>query len=196
MKKYWVASTLLGLMLLFSFQNCQRPPYKDELNNSLNQTVSTQDVLGNKLSLANESIDQLNLYSEAVKQVTDQGRTYGLIVQKVLAVNTHTGEILVKDNTSDQIQGRYCLTPDLKNELKNILASSSVCKDDTVKTGMCSQVLSKPYASIITAREQFDLGTATDSCGSNKIDLCDGQTELLKGFAAAVTRQLLQMPCN
>lgn len=197
MKKYWAANALLGFTLLFSFQNCQKRPYQDAISDSLARNISQHDIMDNRIVLSQENIDQVQFYFEEKKQTTNQDSNYTLLINKVYEINLQSGEITISDNTDDENSLKYCLTDDLKNELENVLKSSSICKSTGQVIGkVCAQVLAKPYAAIITRAVRYELGYATDSCGSNKIDLCDDQDSLLKGIAAAIKHNLESLVCR
>ncbi len=94
-----------------------------------------------------------------------------------------TGEFHVIDQSA-QTDRKYCLSESLKENVTSLLSSSSVCKGGyKVTEGLvCAQALIEGYASIITNRDSFHLGSATDSCGSNSVDLCEGSDQLKNWF--------------
>lgn len=193
MKIYWL-SGVAGLVILASFQNCQKAPYQDEIS-SLSKNASGTSS-SNKVNLSEQRVDQVQFISKGPQTVTNNGKTYSLVVNTTQQVDLATGKISVSSDASADVQA-YCLTDSLKNELLNIVKASSVCKSTAQSSAQaCSQVLKLPYARIITSNEQFELGSATDGCGSNAVDLCDDQPSLLKGFAANLNSQLTSLVCN
>ena len=61
---------------------------------------------------------------------------------------------------------------------------------------VCSQVYQPGYATIVTNRDSFDLGSSSDGCGSTQIQLCESSSEdMLKGWFQAVRNQLSQLNC-
>lgn len=194
MKIYWL-SAVAGLVILASFQNCQKAPYQDEINNLSKNASGTS--ASNKVNLSEQRVVQVQFLSKGPKTVTNNGSTYSLIVNTTQQIDLATGKISVSSDNSTDVS-TYCLTSDLKNELLNIVKASSVCNStaQVSSSQVCTQVLKLPYARIVTSNEQFELGSATDGCGSNTVDLCDDQPSLLKGFAANLTSKLSSLICN
>lgn len=187
-----VASVLVSVfVLLISFQNCQKPPYPDELNSSNISAYS------NRKDLGIDAIQTVTFMVPATQSVTKSGNTYQINYNKLLSINVSTGVITESSDVS-ATTAQFCLNIALKNELNSILKSSQVCtKQPVLPAGtMCTQVLKLPYAQLITANSQYDLGSATDGCGSNSVDLCDEQSVILKGYIEAVKNQYQQMGCS
>lgn len=179
------------LILLLSFQNCQKPPHPDEINQSaLNLAGSAQ-----KIDLNQEVVESINLIYQDSKVVTKASNNYTVIYNKTLQIDLNTG-IILESSDIDSNTANYCLTESLKSELVSILKASQVCKAGNQPSGqVCGQAMRLPYAQLITSRDQFDLGSASDTCGSNAIDLCDSQPDLLKGYIQNLKSQYKQLPC-
>lgn len=194
MKIYWL-SAVAGFVVLISFQNCQKAPYQDEINNLSKNAVGTSS--SSKVNLSEQRIDQIQFLSKGPKTVTTNGSTYSLIVNTSQQIDLATGKISVTSDNSADVS-LYCLTADLKNELLNIVKASAVCKStaQVASSQVCTQVLKLPYARIVTSNESFDLGSSSDGCGSNAVDLCEDQPSLLKGFAANLNAKLSTLVCN
>lgn len=188
-------SIAVGLITLLSFQNCQKAPYQDEINLAKNGTTSGNSSL--KVNLAEQRVSEVQFLSEENQSITKNGRTFTIVVNSTSFVDLATGKIKVVSDLDGGSQN-YCLTEDLKNELLNIVKSSSVCKlGNQIPSGSaCTQALKLPYARIVTTNEQFDLGGASDGCGSNAVDLCEQQPDLLKGFAANLRAKLATLGCQ
>lgn len=178
-------------VLLISFQNCQKPPYPDELNSSIISAFS------NRADLGLESIRAVVFLIPATQTVVKAGNNYQLNYNKVLTIDVNTG---VMTESSDVVAttAEFCLTTVLKNELISILKSSQVCtKQPALPAGtICSQVLKLAYAQVLTSNAQYELGSASDGCGSNSVDLCDDQPNILKGYIEAVKNQYQQLSCT
>ena len=179
-----------AFILLVSFQNCQKPPYPDEINGS-NVNLSLD-----KLDLSKEDMLSINFVVASTKSVNQTGNTYQINYNKTLLIDLKSGLIKEGSDLSNVIS-RYCLPEDMKIELLNILVSSQVCTSQSAlpQGVVCTQVMKMPYAQLTTARIQFDLGAATDGCGSNSIDLCEVQAGILKAYIEAVKSQYQQMTC-
>jgi hypothetical protein len=190
-KIYWI-SAVVGLVVLVSFQNCQKAPYQDEIN-SISKNVSPASA--SKVNLSEQRVDQVHFLSSGPQTVTNNGKTYSLIVNTTQQIELSSGKILVSSEASADVQ-IYCLTDALKNELLNIVKTSSVCRSSGSSAELCTQALKSPYARVITSGDQFDLGSSSDGCGSNSVDLCEDQPALLKGFAANLKAKLSTLVCN
>lgn len=192
MKIYWL-SLFAGLVALLSFQNCQKAPYQDEINLSTNANVVSS---GNKINLSEQRVSEIDFISTDAQTVFKNGHTFSILANQTTQVELVTGKISYSSDTTNEVKF-YCLTEDLKNELLNIVKSSSVCKGSFIPaTGqVCNQALRLPYANIVTTNEKFELGSATDGCGSNAVDLCEQQASLLKGFAANLKAKLTTLTC-
>lgn len=193
MKKLITSITASAFILLISFQNCQKPPYPDEIN-GLN--VNAVPSLG-KIDLSKEEIISINFVIQDTQAVTKAGNTYQINYNKILEIDLKTG-IIRESSDLDSTSSTFCLSESLKNELVSILKSSQVCrKQPTLPSGtVCTQVMKMPYAQLMTLGAQFDLGSATDGCGSNSLDLCDDQPDILKGYIEAIKKQYLQLACS
>jgi hypothetical protein len=176
-------------LVIFSFQNCQKAPYADEVS-SLKPSVTA------KVDLQNEKISQLNVYTQESEMVARQGRTYELYVSKTLQIDLATGQIQVVSDVSN-VPIDYCLTDSLKNELLGILKTSKVCKTaaETAPGVVCTMALIPPYAQLTTDAAQFNLGAASDGCRRNMDDLCGDQSAMLKGFIAALKTKYKSLTC-
>ncbi len=192
--KYVVVSLIATVLtVLFVFQNCQQPPYPDQ--------ISSQDfnAAGNSkgINLDQESLQTISLIISTSKDITKAGNTYQLNYNKNLQIELKTGTILETSNM-DNDSKLYCLNESLKNELVSILKSSQVCRTQPKlpEGTVCTQVIKSPYAQLVTDKEQFDLGSASDGCGSNTIDLCGDQSSILKAYITNLNNQYQQMKCQ
>jgi hypothetical protein len=192
MKIYWL-SLFAGLVTLLSFQNCQKSPYQDEINLSKNGNVIST---ANKINLNEQRMSQVNFFYTEATTVTKNQHTFSMMAQVSQKIDLATGEITVDSDASDYVQ-TFCLTDDLKNELLSILNSSQICKAGAAPADrVCTAVYKVPYAQIFTTNDKYDLGSATDGCNSNAVDLCDSQSSLLKGFAANLKNKISKLNCN
>lgn len=196
--KIYLLSAIAGLLVLLSFQNCQKAPYQDELNNNLstNATGSSNQNSAEKIDLSQQRLTQIEFLSNEAVTVTQNQKTFSVLANKSVQVDLATGHIKVSSDASSDV-ANYCLTDDLKNELLNILKTAAVCKGGAVSTAeVCTQVLKEPYSRLATQSDQFDLGSASDGCGRNAVDLCDDGATLLKGFAANLKSKLATLICQ
>lgn len=191
MKKETISIIASMLILLISFQNCQKPPYADEIIG-----LNVNPPSANKVELGSMSITSVAFFVPESQNVTKAGNTYQINYNKTLAIELKSGKIT---ETSDlnSATAEYCLDAALRDELVSILKSSQVCTlQPEIAAGIaCTQVMKMPYAQLTTTNIQFDLGSASDGCGNNSVDLCDGQPAILKGFIEAVKKQYLKLIC-
>ncbi len=179
---------VLSLIILFSYQNCERPPY---------QPTTTQAPNENQIiDLTHENIQSVTLQSSENTTVQQNSKVFTLVSRNSYVINYQTGEINKSSNASSNVI-RYCLNSNLLNELHDILSSAQICKtENTVPAGqLCTMQYKLGYAQLITSRDEIDLGSG-DVCSANKIDFCQSSTsEMLKGWFAAVKNQLPQLNC-
>jgi len=174
-------------VILFGYQNCEKPPYDSTISNDSKAFVN----------LANENIQKISFVSNENTTVQQSSSSYTLVSQKLYTIDFLTGEIL-KTSDVGMAAIKYCLSSSLLTELRDIINSSQVCKIETIKPSgqVCAAMIQQGYAQIITNRDQINLGSTTDGCGTNKIDLCSGAaSDMLKGWFTAVTNQLPQLIC-
>ncbi len=199
MKPLWV-TFIAGFIILFSFQNCQKPPHLDEIN-----SLSSNGQLinhGSKVVLADHQIKDLQLFSKVQEKIIKNGNTFSMLSNRkyvfTFASSSLDNEVIVSSDSSELTETR-CLTEGLKNELQSLLAASSVCEKpdaahDTEK--ICAAVITPAYANLETESEVYSLGSATDSCGSNSVDLCGSESESLKGYIKNLDNQIQNLKCN
>ncbi len=192
--KYITAAVASLFVLLFSFQNCQKSPSAEDVTiPAVNISVGNSTA---KVDLNQQIINNISFILQDSKVVTQAGNTYQINYFKTLQIDLNTG-LLAESSDLDAQVNNYCLTNALKNELLSILKASQICQSGVNSSGnrMCSQMVKMPYAQLQTSTAQFNLGSATDSCDSNLVDLCGDQPSLLKGFIASLKNQYKQLNC-
>lgn len=182
-------------VLLVSFQNCQKPPHPDEIA-SRDGAIAAGVV--SKVNLNEESVQDVAFMVKAMTSVTHpSGHVYQVQHQKVLSIDLATGHMVVSSEM-DNVTSTYCLTDEMKDELISLLSSSQVCKmgEQPSPGQLCAQSVQEPYAELQTDRSKFSLGYASDACGSNAVDLCGEQANMLKGYIQALNNQYASMACS
>lgn len=189
MTKHLVTAITTLFVLLFSFQNCQKTAFQDEVN--------SQSIVSDKVDLKDESVESINFLIEDVQNVVQSGHTYQVKYFKKLQVDLQSG-IILETSDINQETDQYCLTANLKDELFNILNSSQVCttQPELPPDTMCTQVMKMQYAELITSKQQFNLGSASNGCGSNAIDLCGDSAALLKNFSESLKKEYKNLACQ
>lgn len=188
MKLKLVGGLVLGLVIMFSFQNCAQAPRADDISGQTSAFAAKVDLQGEKLN-------QIDFLIQENESVSRAGRTYSLAVNKNLQVNLITGVMSVVSDLGGPAT-EFCLTEGLRNELISVLKASQICKKPEAPAGkLCTMVMKLPYAQIRTDVDQFDLGAANDGCGSGGVDLCGAQADMLKGYAAALKARYKSLSC-
>jgi hypothetical protein len=184
-----IATALVGFL---AFQNCQKAPNP----NDISAPAGEAHPISGKFDLQTEKISEISFIFQEPETVTKKSNSYQIEVNKNLKINLLNGEM---DLTSDldSSSKKLCLTETLLNELNSILKTSQICKAAPITDGrMCTQVMKLPYAVLVTEKENFSLGSATDGCGSNAVDLCAEQKSLLQGFVASLKTRYLGFVCQ
>jgi hypothetical protein len=190
MNKNQIVLIVAPFLLIFGYQNCQKANFDPAASGV---EFSTQKQV---IPLSEESVEGLQFKSNKAVQVVNGGSSYSVIKSFLYDFDLSTGEINVVDQQS-QASERYCLTEAMKSQLQVLIQNSSVCKDGDVAFGgqVCAQVIQEGYANLITNRDHFRLGSSTDSCGSNRVDLCDGSIEL-KNWFESIKPVLSSLSCQ
>jgi hypothetical protein len=187
--KIAIGVAALAVVGLFAFQNCNKVPSANAGQNP-EQSVS-------KYSLPVDDIASVNFYISGVSTVTKAGRTFSLKYNKTLKVDPDSGEI-IEANDLNSDTNIYCMPEDVRQELLNIFASSQVCKTQPQLSPdqVCTQVYKTPYCEIAVGEEITALGSASDGCGSNSVDLCDGQKTVLQDFIQKLSSSYTSYKCS
>ena len=198
MKPLWI-TFFVGFAILFSFQNCQSPPHMDEINSN---SQGSANLSANKVVLAEHRLSEVNLFAKSEEKIMRNGNEFSMIsVKKIELQFDESGlknTFVVINEATNEVKN-LCLTSSLKNELQSILAGASICKKTASEKSLnqiCTAVMIPAYASIHIQSEVFDLGAATDGCGTNSVDLCGSEADLLKGFIQHLSTQLAHLSCN
>lgn len=193
MKTAWTLA-VSGFILLISFQNCQKPPHPDEI---AGQNLYSSGTV-NKVDLNQESVQTANFMVPDLKSVThSSGNVYQVKYNKILNIDLASGAI-TETSDYDSSSRSFCLSDDMKDELVSLLKSSQVCQmgRQSAAGQVCDQSVRVAYAEIVTDREQYNLGWASDGCGNNSVDLCADQATHLKAYIQALNSQYESMSCN
>lgn len=194
MSPLWI-SFLTGFIVLFSFQNCQKNLFHDEAHLQIsNGAVSLNP---NKILLSDQNIKEIYFFSRENENLVKNGNSFTVVTNKTYEIDLESDQIFVGSDFS-KTQKTYCLSGELKTELIQILKSSSICKSQKEQNSdrVCSQVMKAAYSRIVTSSDNYELGAASDSCGSNSVDLCGDEPLLLKGYLAHLQAKLQDLNCK
>lgn len=183
-----LATVVFGFV---AFQNCQKSPHPNEINSGYDV-----DAKAGSIDLRGEKISQVNFSFQEDETVSRSSGDYVVHVNKNLAVSLPSGNVEVTSDL-DGASKTYCLTETLTNELIGILKSAQICKNEQkpAEGKVCAQMYKMPYASLITEKETYELGSASDGCGSNSADLCGEHAAILKGFYESVKANYKSFTC-
>ena len=194
MNRNQVLLVVVPFLLIFGYQNCQKSNF-DLASSSTNpsESISASDV--RTISLANEKLERLQFkFSESLQNGPTSKYTNNIPVKH--DVDLMTGTVYVTHPGQDDLVAvKYCVNSESLKEINQLLYSDSICKSSIIRQGVvCAQVIQEGYAALLTNREEFELGSATDSCGSHKIDLCK-DSELVKAWIEKTKSQSANSPC-
>ncbi len=195
MKIFWLM-VVPGILVLFSFQNCQKSPAPDELQ-FYSKSVQLQPAGSTNINLAGQKLNTFEFVGRENEQTEKNGTVFTIVTDKIYQFDFFTGK-MTSESEFTQVQKHYCLTESLKSELIGILKASSICAitKTVAENQVCTQSLQTGYAKVTTNQAQYNLGAATDGCGSHSVDLCDDNANLLKGFISHLKSQLNSLGCD
>ena len=178
----------LVLVLLFSYQNCSRSNFTDETSQQLDSKVEGQ-------SLADLQVQQLKFFTEQNSEMQKGSHKFYVKTKLNYVLDPESGVLAEHDEASGDLK-TYCLSHELLADVRSIFSRSSVCRGGPSATEACAQVIQEPYAEVVTSNDVIQLGAASDACGSNKIDLCEDQSSVLRSWIDSVRSQLPQLTCS
>lgn len=182
--------TLLIIVLFFSYQNCSQQNF-DEVALQKSQSQSEAQ------SLADLQVQQLKFFTEQNSEVQKGTQKFYVKTKKNYVLDPDSGVLAEHDQATGDL-ATYCLSNELLSEVRAIVMQSSVCRGGPAAPEgvMCAQVIQEPYAELVTENDIIELGSASDACGSNKIDLCEDQSSVLKNWIESVRSQLPSLTCG
>jgi hypothetical protein len=196
MNRNQIILIVLPFLLIFGYQNCQKSSFDPATTPVTNpsESVSTQEE--QTIVLAHESLQGLQFKATQIAQVPHGSTTVSVVESLLYSFDLANGEFHIVDQNA-QTDVKYCLTENLKSQVSTLLLSSSICKGGVkVPEGqVCTQAIQEGYANIITNRDEFHLGSASDGCGSHSVDLCEGSVRL-KDWFKSVQASLTSLNCG
>lgn len=180
MNRSQIILIVVPFLLIFGYQNCQKSNFNQAATPS-SETVSAFDV--QKIVLAQESLQHLKFQDSHVVQEAHGSTSISVIKNLVYDFDLASGEFHVQDQDAGSDE-KYCLSESLKSDVNQLLAAASICKSgpNKIEDRVCAQVMTPAYAILITNRDEFQLGSASDACGSNAVDLCETSLQLKDWF--------------
>jgi hypothetical protein len=190
--KYLVVSAVSAVVVLFAFQNCNPKPLTED-----NDALVSAGYSINKYNLGDKNLKSVNFYVQDVQSINKEGNSFSLRYNKTLKLDLVSGVLEESSDVSNEIS-TYCLPNELKAELEDILKNSQVCQSQppVAPDQVCTQIFQTPYCEIFTDENVVGLGSASDGCGRNSIDLCEAQSEILKAYISRLSANYSQYICN
>lgn len=178
----------LVVVLFFCYQNCSQQKLSGETSQKSQNVVSSQ-------KLSDLQVQNLKFFTEKDSEIQKGDHKFYVKTKTLYSLDTESGVLAEHDQAADTLN-TYCLNTELLNEIRSLISDSSICRSGPSTAEACAQVITDPYAELVTASDMIQLGSASDACGSNKIDLCDDQSSVLKGWIESVHSQLPQLGCG
>lgn len=185
------AVIFLVIVLFFSYQNCSQKNLSAPLaQKSLDAQIESQ-------SLSDLQVQQVKFYTEQNSEMQKGSRKFLVKTKKNYVLDPETGILAENEQASGDLN-TYCLSHELLIEIRSLISRSSICRGGQVTQPqeVCAQVILEPYAELVTVSDVIQLGSASDACGSNKVDLCEDQSTVLKNWIETVRSQLPQLTCG
>lgn len=191
--KIAISFGVLGLCVLLVFQNCNKGPGAG--NEPLK--VGSMLTVNEKQDLKQKNLTSIAFFVQDVQTVEKGQNKFQMKYTRTLDVDLSNGAIEESSDLKSSVD-TYCMPLAWRNELNTILKSSEVCQynPEILPETVCAQVITQPYAELRADEISYDLGAASDSCGSNKIDLCDQQSVSLQDFMKRLNASFSQMQCE
>jgi len=188
-------------LLLFGYQNCSVSTESKwaQNGNTVSGTTTTFGSSGSSSTMQTVFGQQSNVQKVSFYDREPVSATNSKIVsaENRYVIDFNSGQVQLLD-ADEKFVRNYCLSEKLKTELTNILYSSKVCKNNPQlpEGTVCAEIFKMPYAEVETSNDVVPLGSASNSCGSNSIDLCDDQANVLKNWFKDFKSKLEQLNCN
>ena len=183
------------LVLLFCYQNCQKPPYSDVINGSQNAAISSVDQ--KIISDLDQSAVQQIVFNERMPiQMNQSGKVYTLQDLVQFSVDFQSG-VVEQLTSQNKLLAKYCLNLESIKSLKALLAAGKVCefRASGAANQVCSQMATPGYAKLSTNQGDLEVGFASDSCGSVRTDFCDDRGANIKAWFTEFKANLIHLSC-
>lgn len=182
----------LGTMfcLVLGFQNCSQSSLQGSASEDVSINLSSAGGTGGV-----ENATGKVTYVEVPFTDNQESFQQKAIGSSRLVISLASGEIQTMDDTN-AVLDRRCLSAAHLEELKTILAGSSVCEAAKNNADMCAMRYKPGYASLFVNEKRVNLGEELDSCGRGRKDLCGAATDVFKAYLDFVKTHLSEMSCE
>lgn len=188
-----IFATLAGLaiVVVIAFQNCNKlPKVGDE------GVDESQKAQATRIDIVPADISKVMFYTMVPQTVTRSGKSFSLMTRMTLSIDMQTG--LLTETSDDSKSRTFCPPENMMNDMAAILGDSQVCKWGHVSSSgvACMMALIEPYAEVTMADDMWALGSATDGCLNNLVDLCDNRGALLKEWVSQMSASYTNYSCK
>ena len=172
------------IVLLFSYQNCQKAPYSEAVgpvSPSANQNVQN-DIAEEKIivDLDGTSIQNLIFTDRMPVQMNHSGKAYTLLDMVQFSIDWQSGQVQ-QTSSQNHLLGKYCLNKESLAVLKGLLSAGQVCEYHKAPSSqVCAQIMVPGYIRVLTTGGLVEIGSQSDSCGTQRTDFCDDRGTSLK----------------
>lgn len=195
-------STLVMAVLLFGFQNCQQPPYQDELNGNEPvvkgpgrsiKTPGSSDQDDSDLSSTQlfqiDSISnfKISFFADLPVPMERNGNQFSLVDRVEFIFDSSSGHVIGKGSQSGFV-GKYCLNAEQLDSFAQLLNGRNVCQiERSIPEGtLCTMALVPGYAKVFSLQGEqqinSELGASNNGCRASTIDFCENHGQIVKGW--------------
>lgn len=183
-------------VLLFCYQNCQKPPYADEINPT-NSSVQNSNAEQKVIAEIDQAQIQNLVFTERMPvEMNHSGKTYTLLDLVQFSIDWQSG-VVQQSTSQNQLMAKYCLKKDSLDTLKGLLVAGQVCEFRNQQTAqqVCSQIMVPGYMKLVTNGGDVEVGSQSDSCGTQRTEFCDDRGLALKEWFKSLKNNLANLSC-
>lgn len=183
------------LCLILGFQNCSQSSLEagEGLNGKIAVSIHSPESV---VDAVNASVTYLEIpqSDESISVGVSAKASSSAAGALRLVVSTQTGKISLVDAKNEVFEER-CLSSEDLQEMKTILAGSSICSKVVSEDTMCAMSYTPAYVSLYANEERIQLGEKMDSCGTGSKDLCGGLADVFQSYVGHIKANWESMAC-
>jgi hypothetical protein len=183
--------------LILGFQNCSQSNLQGGAGLSEDVAISAPSAIGGDDTVTSKVtfVEVPNISEDSSSASQKVSASAAEVTPYRLVVSLQSGTINLMDDRNSVLEKR-CLSSSALQELKTILAGSSICAAAVQASNACAQVYSPGYASLYADDERIALGERRDSCGNGQKDLCGGLADVFQNYVANLRNHWSEMSCQ
>ena len=187
---------LLVAVVLFGYQNCSQD-YKNSWDGNYSNTNKATSGTTQTQQPAKSFADKVSFFVQPNTTLSKTADSISFPTEpNKLVIDLFTG-VMEEITYNNQFVNRYCLPSAILQNMNSLLEQKLICKKGSLATDqICAQVMKMPYAALIKGSDVLELGMATDSCGSNSVDLCEDGSDLLKSLNQKIQKEKSTYICR